>query len=294
LPPEELAQAKKVAKAFQEGAAMPGNCVGKKSCEQYCADSSHMEECLIFAEKSQILPAEEIAEARKVLKLMKSGETPGKCDSKSSCKDYCTKDENFEECILFAEKAGFVSAEEAVMAHKVGGKGPGGCKGKDECLNYCDTNENAKECANFAIEKGLVSKEEEELIKNGTAKLKAGLEQVPGEVRSTIEQCLRNTIGNDNLAKLNAGQDLYLTKKQGEGIGPCFETALAEYAEEQAQVGAPNAPTGSSGPGTPPQNTGSGQPSIDCSQFSSVPSCSYVGSTGSTAYDICKQCFPNK
>jgi hypothetical protein len=37
-----------------------------------------------------------------------------------------------------------------------------------------------------------------------------------------------------------------------------------------------------------------GQPQIDCSQFASVPSCSFVGAAGSQAYEACKQCFPNK
>ena len=33
-----------------------------------------------------------------------------------------------------------------------------------------------------------------------------------------------------------------------------------------------------------------GAPAVDCSMFSSVPSCSMTGS----GYDLCKQCFPNK
>jgi len=37
-----------------------------------------------------------------------------------------------------------------------------------------------------------------------------------------------------------------------------------------------------------------GQPSIDCSAFSSAPSCSFVGAPGSTAYEACKQCYPAK
>jgi hypothetical protein len=35
-------------------------------------------------------------------------------------------------------------------------------------------------------------------------------------------------------------------------------------------------------------------PAVDCSQFSSVPSCSYVGAVGSEGYEACKQCYPNK
>lgn len=40
-------------------------------------------------------------------------------------------------------------------------------------------------------------------------------------------------------------------------------------------------------------NTNTGG-NVDCSQFSSVPSCSYVGAAGSAGYEACKQCYPNK
>jgi hypothetical protein len=37
-----------------------------------------------------------------------------------------------------------------------------------------------------------------------------------------------------------------------------------------------------------------GASTTDCSQFASVPSCSYVGAAGSQGYELCKQCYPNK
>ena len=56
----------------------------------------------------------------------------------------------------------------------------------------------------------------------------------------------------------------------------------------------PSAPTGlPTGKQTAPA-TGSGQPQVDCSAFSSVPACSYTGAPGSSAYETCKQCYPNK
>ena len=44
------------------------------------------------------------------------------------------------------------------------------------------------------------------------------------------------------------------------------------------------------------ENAGSpsSAPQIDCGQFSSVPSCSFVGAPGSQGYEACKNCFPNK
>jgi hypothetical protein len=41
-------------------------------------------------------------------------------------------------------------------------------------------------------------------------------------------------------------------------------------------------------------NTNTGATGPDCSQFSAVPSCSYVGASGTSAYETCKQCYPNK
>lgn len=43
-----------------------------------------------------------------------------------------------------------------------------------------------------------------------------------------------------------------------------------------------------------PGPTGTAQPQVDCSQFSAVPACSYVGAPGSQGYESCKQCYPNK
>lgn len=59
----------------------------------------------------------------------------------------------------------------------------------------------------------------------------------------------------------------------------------------------PSAPAGmpaeqQAASGTQPQQ--GGQPQIDCSVFISVPSCSYTGAPGSSSYEACKQCYPNK
>ncbi len=61
-----------------------------------------------------------------------------------------------------------------------------------------------------------------------------------------------------------------------------------------------NIPSGT--PSVPPANiptvaaqpSVTGQPQTDCSQFASVPACSYVGAPGSQGYEACKQCYPSK
>lgn len=188
------------------------------------------------------------------------------------------------------------------MAHKVGGKGPGGCKGKEACLAYCDKEENAEECAKFAIEKGLVSEKEKELIQTGTLKIKEGLEKLPSDARPLVEQCLIGLIGADKFTRIKGGENIFLTKKQGEGIGKCFESVMAEYSSKKGGAGEmlpPDMPSNfpSIPPGSSLQQRGpveSQMPSVDCSSFANVPNCSLVGSLDSTAYKLCKKCFPDK
>lgn len=285
LAPEELAQAKKVAKVFAEGIKTPGNCVGKSKCEAYCSKTENLEECLSFAEKSDILPKAEIDEARKVMTFLQAGQTPGKCKTKKEYKDYCDKDANFDECILFAQTAGFVTKEEADMAKKVGGKGPGGCKGKEECATYCDDSSHAEECANFAIEKNLVSQEEKDLIKTGVSKIRSGLGQIPENAKPELEKCLNNLIGDENFAKFKAGQDFFLTKKQGDGIANCFTSVMSNYSGGSGNGGGTPSQGGSSIPSVPPANY---EPTAsDCAKFSGVPSCSYVPES---VRAICEKC----
>ncbi|MBI2629566.1 hypothetical protein HYW76_00530 [Candidatus Pacearchaeota archaeon] len=134
-----------------------GNCNSQEECEKYCDDVNNMELCLNFAEKNGIMSADEIAEARKFMPLMKSGDTPGGCKNQRECKVYCDNDANLNVCIEFAKKAGIISQEEYEMVKKTGGKGPGGCKGKKECEDFCDKDENFNICIEFAKQNGLIS-----------------------------------------------------------------------------------------------------------------------------------------
>jgi hypothetical protein len=68
---------------------------------------------------------------------------------------------------------------------------------------------------------------------------------------------------------------------------PSINFSYAPLAQPQA----PQIPPASN-PGTQPPS--GGQPATNCASFSSVPSCSYVGVSGSDAYNACKACYPNK
>ena len=234
LPPAELAQAKKVAQALESGAALPGTCTDKQSCDTYCSEADHLDECLNFAEKADIIPAKEIAEARKVASFLKAGTTPGACKTKQSCESYCKSDQHFDECIAFAEKAGFVSKEDAEMARKTGGKGPGDCKSKEECAAYCGDPAHADECAQFGIAKGLISEEDKKNIENVSERIQQGLAGIDPEARTQVEACLANRLGAETYRKIMA-KEMVPTQKIGESIQYCFESTMKNYAEKIKQ-----------------------------------------------------------
>ena len=52
IPPEELAEARKVADYLESGGTMPGGCRGKGECESYCEKEANAEECMNFALKA--------------------------------------------------------------------------------------------------------------------------------------------------------------------------------------------------------------------------------------------------
>ncbi|MBI2046078.1 MAG: hypothetical protein HYT28_01475 [Parcubacteria group bacterium] len=217
IPPDELKEAKQVAKALKDGAVPPGGCKGKKECQAYCEDGAHIDECLAFAEKAGFIPPEELAEARRIAPLMKSGQMPGGCKGKKECEAYCNDDSHFEECLAFGEKAGFVSAKDAEMARKTGGKGPGGCK-REECQTYCEDPAHQDACFAFAQEHGLIPPDELENINRHVGEFRKMLDEAP----APVSQCLKDALGSDVIEGIRAG-----TKMPGKNIGDtaqkCFE-----------------------------------------------------------------------
>lgn len=173
---QELEEAEKVQQAVERGARLPGGCRSKTACEAHCSNPDNMEECLAFAEQAGFMKKEELDEAKRILPLMKSGQTPGGCRSKQQCEAFCENPDNVEQCVSFAEKAGFIKPEEAAAVRKTGGKGPGGCRGRVECEVYCNNPDNAEQCFKFAEENGLIPPEELAQIKKagGAEFLKQG------------------------------------------------------------------------------------------------------------------------
>jgi len=166
----ELNKIEKLKTVIKSGVKLPGGCNNEKSCESYCNNADHSDECLSFGEQSGFLDAQEIQQYRKFAELRKSGETPGNCSSKESCEAYCNGSDNADECISFAEKAGFLFGDELEQAKKVlpflkAGTTPGGCRNKQQCQSYCEGEGHADECVEFGLKAGMISPQDAEIMK---------------------------------------------------------------------------------------------------------------------------------
>ncbi|MDO8600121.1 MAG: LamG-like jellyroll fold domain-containing protein [bacterium] len=223
--PEELVEARKFQALVKAGTKFPGGCKDRNTCEIYCGDSNHMEECLDFAEESGFMPKEEVDEARKFMTLMRQGESPGGCTSKEQCENYCFEENHTDECITFAEKAGVMSAEEATMARKVGGKGPGGCRSKTQCEAYCEAN--SEECFNFAQEHGLISEDDLQEMREGMARFREELDKMPPEA----VQCMKDAAGEENFNKMLAGEPVFDRGIEGK-MKSCFRELTSQVSQQ--------------------------------------------------------------
>ncbi|MEK9173290.1 MAG: hypothetical protein AAB594_01820 [Patescibacteria group bacterium] len=222
---KHLDEAKKIQGYLKTGGIMPGGCASEGSCRTYCENFDHADECLAFAQKVglNIHDGEDGPPPQKVFELMKAGKTPGGCRSKDACETYCHDQSHFEECVAFAEEAGFMKKEEAELARKSGGQGPGGCRGR-ECETYCNDQNHQEECFKFAEERGLIPKEELERAKEGFVRMKAGIENAPPEV----SQCLKSSLGNNIIEDIQSGK-LTPGPQIGERVRECFERFGASH-----------------------------------------------------------------
>jgi hypothetical protein len=229
----EVEEGKKILAYLRSGGQLPGGCNSKESCEKYCGDFSHAEECFNFAVRAGItqvrgeIPGEAkgrfeggipAGQFQKLLELVKKGETPGGCKSKEECENYCRSGDRLEECLAFAEKAGFVEPERAQKIRQSGGFGPGGCNSPDSCRRYCNDPAHREECFRFAEEHGFIKKEEIERAKEGLVHLRAGLEQAPPEVA----MCLKSVLGTNIIEDIQSG-NLTPGPEIGERVRQCQE-----------------------------------------------------------------------
>ena len=169
----------------------PGGCTAKDSCEAYCDDISHIDECITFATENDLIPPKELEEAKKVQAAIKRGIKPPACGNKKACDTYCDSPDHMEECINFAMEAGFMSDREKADSQKMlaavkRGIKPPPCKGKEACDEYCSQPNNMETCMTFAMEAGFMSDQEKADSQKMLAALKKGV--VPPKCKGK-EEC---------------------------------------------------------------------------------------------------------
>ena len=227
---EEIAQARKFLAVGGKG---PGGCEGKDACETYCNDISHIDECISFAEENDLIPPEELEEAKKVQAAIRRGVNPPACGNKKACDVYCEAPENMEECIAFGIEAGFIQGKEAEDAQKMlqavkRGVKPPPCKGREACDEYCSSPDNMEVCMNFAIEAGFMSEEEAEGAGKMLQALKKGIKPPPCKGKEEcdvycgqeehFEECMNFAVAAGFMSEEDAAM---ARKTGGKGPGDC-------------------------------------------------------------------------
>lgn len=224
IPPEELIEAKKVLAAIKAG-AKPPPCRGKAECDTYCSEPTNFESCIAFAEAAGLIPPEELADAKKMLSAIQKGIKPPACRGREECDVYCSEESHFDECLNFAEAAGFIAPEEVEMARKTGGKGPGNCKGREECESFCKDPANGEVCFNFAKEHGLLKEEDLRRMEEGKQQILQMVENAPAEVRSCLE-------GIIDVEGIRSGS-VMPREDTGDATRSCFEKFMPKPGEGQ-------------------------------------------------------------
>src|SRR3989344_5617635 len=172
MPKEEIEAAKKFIAAGNKG---PGGCSGRDECENFCNDITHIDECIAFGEKNNLMPPEELKEAKMVQAAIKRGAKPPACKGKEACDVYCSSPDNIEVCMTFAKEAGFMTPEEAENSEKMmtaikKGVKPPPCKGKEACDAYCSEDSHVEECVNFSVAAGFMDEKDAEMAKKTKGK----------------------------------------------------------------------------------------------------------------------------
>ena len=197
---DEAAQARKFAPLIARGET-PGGCTRKEQCEAYCQDTTHIDECLDFAVKHDVLPPDELEIVKKIQPFVKAGKMPGGCKSKAECDAYCTDGTHFEECVEIGLAIGVIKPEEVDMIRKSGGKGPGNCRSREACEAFCADPQNQKECMDFAVRIGLITQEEAESYQNT-----GDVSQCFEEADDKITACFVTNLGPDVFEQMKAGK----------------------------------------------------------------------------------------
>ncbi|MDO8659654.1 MAG: hypothetical protein Q7K54_03570, partial [Candidatus Parcubacteria bacterium] len=95
---------------------------GLQACDQYCADSSHVEECVKFSVAIGNMTQEQGQNS-----IKNGNKGPGGCVGKDACSTFCDNPDNQDTCFNFAKDNGMIS-EEDLQNMQDGQPGQGGSR----------------------------------------------------------------------------------------------------------------------------------------------------------------------
>jgi len=276
MSPKELANAKKFKDSGMVG---PGGCKGQVACEQYCSDSTKLEECTTFAKKNGMMSDKQLQDSEKVLAAIKNGLKPPACGGPKQCNTYCSNPLHMEECIAFSLAAGLVPDKQKIQMQKTlevikQGIKPPACRPNPpseseqtqlgqtsqpsqseqdlpSCDQYCGTH--TEECMSFSLATGMVPDDQKEQMQKTLNVLKSGIKP---------PACQPNQSDQPNQSEQsNRPSQQNKTSQSGQGLQACdqycadsshieecvkFSVAMGNMTEQQAQNSIKN---GGKGPG---------------------------------------------
>ncbi len=133
-----------------------GNCKDKQECKLFCDKIANMQACYDFSEKYNLFSQCGSGNVKRFLNALKQVKLLP-CETKAECLDFCSKAENFDQCLSFAAKTGVLPPERALLFKRTRGLGPGQCKDREDCKSYCSEENNVDECLAYAVEHGFIS-----------------------------------------------------------------------------------------------------------------------------------------
>lgn len=224
---DEIAMAKKFAAAGSKG---PGGCAGKDACENYCDEVSHIDECVAFAEKTGMLPPEQLAEAKQVQAAIAKGVKPPACSGRKECDAYCSNASHAKECVAFGEASGFLKGKELEDAKNMlaaidNGAVPPPCGNREACDSYCSEPDHIEACMTFAQAAGFMTPEEAQNSEKMIEAFKKGVQPLACKGKEACDSYCAEPAHTDECIQFSVAagfmtaQDAEIARKTG-GKGP--------------------------------------------------------------------------
>lgn len=238
---------------------------GLQPCDQYCADPTHVEECVKFS-----VAMGNMTEQQAQTAIKNGNKGPGGCIGKDACDAFCNNPDNQETCFNFAKDNGMVPQDQLQQMQASQQKMKDSFSQIPAEVLTCITNSAGADVVEEMKSGSFIPSQSGEAI-NQCFRNYAPQNQVPNQnqpgqpgqggpnnMPGDLRDCLQSQVGEDGLAKIQSGNvdDPVLMEK----AKTCFD--------KYGQPGQSNQPMN---PGQPNQSgqSGSMQPMMPGVQFAS-------------------------